>query len=86
MDYQKSAEAILGCSPATEGLNMWNRLGTRLSMTTEAAEAPVTSALTAKQGGQNPRSAAVEAASVTVMKDNVHEEPMDYYHQLKCST
>ena len=28
MDYQKSAEAIVGCLPATEGLNMWNRLGT----------------------------------------------------------
>ena len=46
-------------------------------MTTEAAETPVTPALTAKQGGQNPRSAATEAASVTVVRDNAHEEPMD---------
>ena len=55
-------------------------------MTTEAAETPVQPALTAKQGGQNPRSAADEAASVTVMKDNAHEGLMSYYHQLKCFT
>ena len=30
MDYQKSAEAIVGYLPVTEGLNMWNRLGTRI--------------------------------------------------------
>jgi len=46
-------------------------------MTTEAAETPVQPALTAKQSGQNPRSAAAEAASVTVVKDNAHEEPTD---------
>jgi RNA-directed DNA polymerase len=46
-------------------------------MTTEAAETPVQPALTAKQSGQNPRSAAIEAASVTVVRDNAHEEPMD---------
>jgi len=46
-------------------------------MTTEAVEMPVKPALTAKQSGQNPRSTAVEAASVTVVKDNAHEEPMD---------
>jgi RNA-directed DNA polymerase len=46
-------------------------------MTTEAAETPVQPALTAKQSGQNPRSAAVEAASVTVVKDNAHEEPTE---------
>jgi hypothetical protein len=28
MGDQKSAEAIVGCSPVAEGLNMWNRLGT----------------------------------------------------------
>ena len=46
-------------------------------MTTGAAETPVRPALTAKQGGQNPLSAAIEAASVTVVRDNAHEEPMD---------
>jgi len=46
-------------------------------MTTEAAETPVQPALTAEQGGQNPLSAAVEAASVTVVRDNAHEEPTD---------
>ena len=46
-------------------------------MTMEAAETPVRPALTAKQGGQNPRSAAIEAASVTVMRDHAHEEPTD---------
>ena len=46
-------------------------------MTTEAAETPVQPALTAKQGGQNPRSAATEAANVTAVRDNAHEEPMD---------
>jgi RNA-directed DNA polymerase len=46
-------------------------------MTMEAAETPVQPALTAKQSGQNPRSAAVEAASVTAVKDNAHEEPTD---------
>ena len=51
-------------------------------MTTDAAETPVQPALTAKQSGQNPRSEAVEAASVAVVKDNLHEEPTDYYHQL----
>ena len=28
MGDQKSADAIVGGLPATEGLNMWNRLGT----------------------------------------------------------
>ncbi len=46
-------------------------------MTTEAAETPVQPALTVVQSGQNSRSAAVEAASVTVVKDNAHEEPTD---------
>ena len=46
-------------------------------MTTEAAETPVRPALTTKQSGQNPLSAAVEAASVTVVKDNAHEGPTD---------
>ena len=46
-------------------------------MMTEAAETPVQPALTAKQGGQNSRSAASEAASVTVVRGNAHEEPMD---------
>ena len=46
-------------------------------MTMEAAETPVQPALTAKQSGQNPRSTAVEAASVTVVKDNAHEEPTE---------
>ena len=55
-------------------------------MTTEAAETPVQPALTAKQGGRYPLSAAAEAASVTVMKGNAHEELMGYYHQLKCFT
>ncbi len=46
-------------------------------MTTGAAETPVKPARIAKQGGQNPRCAAIEAASVTVMKDNAHEGPTD---------
>ena len=46
-------------------------------MTTGAAETPVQPALNAKQGGQNPRCAAIEAASVTVMRDNAHEGPTD---------
>jgi len=46
-------------------------------MTTGAAETPVQPALIAKQSGQNPRSAATEAASVTAVRDNAHEEPMD---------
>lgn len=43
-------------------------------MIVEAAEGPVTPALTAKQSGQNSLCAAVEAASVTAVKDNAHEE------------
>jgi len=43
-------------------------------MTTEAAETPVQPALMAKQSGQNSPSTADEAASVTVVKDNAHEE------------
>jgi RNA-directed DNA polymerase len=46
-------------------------------MTMEAAEGPAEPALVAKQGGQYPPSAAGEAASVTAVKDNAHEEPMD---------
>lgn len=76
MGNQKSAEAIVGCSPVTEGPNMWNRLGTRPSMTTEAAETPVQPVLAAKQCGQNPPSAAVEAANVTAVRDHAHEELM----------
>tara|TARA_B110000503_G_scaffold84689_1_gene128874 strand:+ start:5591 stop:5806 length:216 start_codon:yes stop_codon:yes gene_type:complete len=34
-------------------------------------------ALTAKRSGQYPPSEPVEAASVTVVKDNAYEEPMD---------
>jgi RNA-directed DNA polymerase len=46
-------------------------------MTTVAAETPVQPVLAAKQCGQKPPSAAVEAASVTVVRDNAHEEPME---------
>jgi RNA-directed DNA polymerase len=46
-------------------------------MATVAAERPMQSALGAKQSGQNPPSAATEAASVTVAKDNAHEEPTE---------
>ncbi len=44
-------------------------------MTTEAAATPVTPALGAEQSGRNSPSAATEAASVTVEKENAHEEP-----------
>ena len=46
-------------------------------MTTEAAESPHKRHSTAKPGGRIPPSAAVEAASVTAVMDNSHEEPMD---------
>lgn len=46
-------------------------------MTIEAAETPVQPALTAKQGGQNPRSTTVEAASVTAVREAAHEEPTE---------
>ena len=44
-------------------------------MTMEAAATPVTPTPGAKQSGQNPPSAATEAASVTVERGNAHEEP-----------
>ncbi|MBR9910206.1 MAG: group II intron reverse transcriptase/maturase [Gammaproteobacteria bacterium] len=46
-------------------------------MMAEAAEGPIKSALGAKQGGQNPTSAASEAASVTVVRGYAHEEPTE---------
>ena len=46
-------------------------------MTTRAAETPVKPTLIAKQGGQYPPGEAVEAASVTVMRDHAHEGPTD---------
>jgi len=46
-------------------------------MTTEAAETPAVPVLTAKRGGQYPPDKASEAASVTVVKDNALEEPMN---------
>ena len=46
-------------------------------MTTEAAEGPDQPALGAKQSGRNPPSAAAEAASVTVERENAHEEPTE---------
>ena len=46
-------------------------------MTTEAAETPVTPVLGAEQSGRNPPSAATEAASVTVERENAHEEPTE---------
>jgi RNA-directed DNA polymerase len=46
-------------------------------MTTEAAATPVQPALKAEQGGQYSPDAAGEAASVTAVKDNTHEEPTE---------
>ena len=42
MGCQKSAEAIVGCSPSTEGLDMWSRLKARTSQ-----------AIKSQQTGQN---------------------------------
>jgi RNA-directed DNA polymerase len=78
MGQQKSAEAIVGLLPQTEGLNLWNRLGAEPSMTTTATakpdEKPV---LTAEGRGQYPREQANEVANVTVGTGDSHEEPMD---------
>lgn len=46
-------------------------------MTMEAAATPVQPALKAEQGGQYSPDAAGEAASVTAVKDNAHEEPTE---------
>ena len=46
-------------------------------MTTEAAETPEVPALGTGQGERNPPSTAAEAASVTVERENAHEEPME---------
>jgi len=46
-------------------------------MTTEAAAQPVVPALTAERGGQYPSDKASEAASVTAVRENAHEEPTE---------
>ena len=78
MRRQKSAEAIIGLSPQTEGLNMLNGLGARLSMTKRAAEKFVeTQTLCAKGHGQYSCEYATGAANVTARMDNSHEELPD---------
>jgi RNA-directed DNA polymerase len=46
-------------------------------MTTEAAAQPVVPALMAERGGQYPPDKAGEAASVTAVRENAHEEPTE---------
>ena len=78
MGRQQSAEAIVGLSPQTEGLNMLNGLGARLSITKKAAEKFVeTQTLCARGHGQYPCEYATEAASVTAGTGNSHEESFD---------
>ena len=78
MGRQKSAEAIVGLSPQTEGLNMLNGLGARLSITKKAAEKFVeTQTLCARGHGRYPCEYATEAASVTAGTGNSHEESFD---------
>lgn len=78
MGQQKSADAIVGLSPQTEGLNTRNRLEAELSMTTGAVEGSAEmQALTAGERGQYPRGAAAETANVTAGTDHFHEEPID---------
>ena len=55
-------------------------------MTTEAAEGPEQPALRAERRGQHPQAEAVEAASVTAVKEYAHEEPAEYYRQFNHST
>ena len=64
--------------PRTEGLNMLNGLGTKLSMTTGAAVKSVEiQTLSAEGRGQNPCEHATEAVNVTVGTEYSHEEPVD---------
>lgn len=78
MGRQKSAEAIVGLSPQTEGLNVLNGLGAILSMTTGAAVKSVeTQTLCVKGHGRYPCKYATEAANVTARRDNSHEELPD---------
>ena len=78
MGRQMSAEAIVGLSPQTEGLNMLNGLGARLSMTKRAVEKCVeTQTLCARGHGRYPCEYAIEAASVTAGTGSSHEESFD---------
>ena len=78
MGQQKSAEAIVGLLPHTEGLNTKNRLEAELSMTIEVAEIPdEMQVLTAEKCEQYSREQATEATSVTARKDHFHEESID---------
>ena len=77
MGRQKSAEAIVGLSPQTEGLNILNGLGARLSMTKRAAETLLRQTLCARGRGRYPYEYATEAARVTAGTGNSHEESFD---------
>lgn len=78
MRRQKSAEAVVGLLPQTEGLNMLNGLRAELLMTTEAAVTSVEiQTLCAKGHGQYPCEYATEAANVTAGTEHSHEESSD---------
>lgn len=78
MGEQKSAEVIVGLLPQTEGLNVLNGLGAKLSMTTGAAVKSVErQTLGAKGHGRYSCEYAPEAANVTAGMENSHEVSSD---------
>ena len=78
MEQQKSAEAIVGLLPQTEGLNTMSRLEAGLSMMTGAAELAVeTQTLTTEGSEQYSPEQVDEAVNVTAGTDHFHEEPLD---------
>ena len=74
MGQQKSAEAIVGLSPQTEGLNMLNGMGTGISTMTVAPDSqPEIVGAIVEGSGQHPREQAIGGANHAVLPDASHE-------------
>ena len=83
MGVQKSAEAIVGWLPLTEGLNMRNRLEANPSMMERVVErSDEKQTLTHKPCEQNSQQLGVETTNITAGAEHLHEESTDLLSQV----
>ena len=78
MGQQKSAEAIVGLSPQTEGLNVLNGVRAGISTMTVAPDSqPENVGAIVEGSGQHPREQADGGASHAALPDTSHEGSAD---------
>ena len=83
MGVQKSAEAIVGWLPSTEGLNMRNRLEANPSMMVGVAERSAEMwTLIHKEREQNSQQLGAKATNIKAGTEHLHEESTDLLSQV----